>query len=595
MISARYSVALRNPIVGAVLLTLLLLVLMTPLAFRIAPAKPTGDLLHAQAFGIALLFWLMWFAAFGAVSRAVGWALLLALTWWPAEMALRHTYALGVSASFIGLASGTNSAEFFELLWTFGGEIAMVGLPPLLLGVLTWRSMKALGWRISRDWRIRMFLGGLTLTACTWYVFADQDRVFRSAGPKDELAGAPSGFFLDSLSLVYPISGWIALDAARRNAMVVRAARERMDITPFAPVPTGEPGAELLVLVVGESSSALRWGLGGGPRPTTPRLSQRNDVVYFPDIVAPAVATRTAVSAMVSWRPLMRLDGGVDPRPEPGFLGAFNEAGWLTAWLTNQPAQGAFDNPLMFYAHDAKRQRFINPGTFIGATPYDEALIPELMTVIQEAGANHRVAAVVHTMGSHFNYAYRYPEAFDKYQPSLKGRPKDSNADLASNQEALNAYDNSILYTDHVLDRLIDNLAQLRRPASLIYLSDHGDDVPDGRCLSQVGMRTTASAARVPALVWVSPQLEALRPGLTARLRAASHQPMQFEWVAPTMMNLAGLRVPRHPAPDLLHVVNTRPRTIHLMGRAVEFDAAERSSPCSLSGAAKAVPVRGAN
>jgi glucan phosphoethanolaminetransferase (alkaline phosphatase superfamily) len=186
-------------------------------------------------------------------------------------------------------------------------------------------------------------------------------------------------------------------------------------------------------------------------------------------------------------------------------------------------------------------------------------------------------------LGSHFNYANRYPERFDIFQPSLKTWPAGKDINLASRQEALNAYDNTILYTDHVLDRIIASLAARRRPAALIYVSDHGDDVPDGRCMTLVGTRTTASAARVPALLWISPELEARRPGLTKRLQErASRRPLQSEWVAPTMMNLAGMRVPRHPAPHLLEDADSRARSLHIMGRAVEFDTAERAASCNL-------------
>jgi glucan phosphoethanolaminetransferase (alkaline phosphatase superfamily) len=574
---------LRHPVIGAVLLCTLMLVLLAPLAWRATASHATGDLLHWQALGIALVFWLLWFATFGAVSRAVAWAVPMALIWWPAEMFMRHTYASALGPNVIGLVAGTNSAEALEVVRTFGSGLAVLFLPPLLLGLVTWWSMRGLRWRMSRSWRERVLLVGLGSIGCVWFTLADQDQRASNAGPSDALAGPASGFFIDSLSVVYPINGWIALETARRNSAVIRDSRARMDRKPLAPEPTGEAAAELLILVIGESSSAARWGLAGGPRATTPSLAKLEGLVFLHDVVAPAMATRAVVPSMVSWRPLVSSAGVIDPQPEPGLLAAFKEAGWSTAWISNQPVQGAFDNPIVFYALDAHHQRFINPGSFNAASPYDEALIPELDAALNEAGPNKRAAVVVHTLGSHFNYANRYPEQFDVFQPSLKTWPAGKDVNLASRQEALNAYDNSILYTDHVLDRIIANLAARRRPAALIYMADHGDDVPDGRCMTLVGLRTTASAARVPALVWISPELEARRPGITTRLREqASRRPLQAEWVTPTMMNLAGLRVPRHPAPHLLQEADRRTRSIHIMGRAVSFDAAEKAAACNL-------------
>jgi glucan phosphoethanolaminetransferase (alkaline phosphatase superfamily) len=574
---------LRNPIVGAVLFSTLMLVLLAPLAWRVTSANDTGSMMHWQALGIAVVFWLIWFAVFGAVHRAVAWAVPMALMWWPAEMFMRHTYASALSPNVIGLVGGTNSAEAFELVHTFGGGLAVLFLPPLLLGLATWWSMRGLGWRMSRSWRTRVLLVGIGSIGCVWFTLAEQDRRMSDAALSDALAGLAPGFFINSLSVVYPINGWIALEMARRNSAAIRDARMRMDRKPLAPEPTGDAAAELLVLVIGESSSAARWGLAGGPRATTPALAKLDGLVFLHDVVAPAMTTRDVVPSLVSWRPLVSSAGVIDPHPEPGMLAAFNEAGWSTAWISNQPVQGAYDNPIVFYALDAHHQRFINPGSFSAASPYDGALIPEFDAALNEAGPSKQVAVVVHTLGSHFNYANRYPASFDVFQPSLKTWPAGTDVNLASRQEALNAYDNTILYTDHVLDRIIANLAGRRRPAALIYVADHGDDVPDGSCMTLVGLRTTASAARVPALVWISPEFEARRPGLTQRLREeASRRPLQSEWVAPTMMNLAGMRVARHPAPHLLQAAESRARSIHLLGRAVNFDAAEKAAPCSL-------------
>ena len=81
---------------------------------------------------------------------------------------------------------------------------------------------------------------------------------------------------------------------------------------------------------------------------------------------------------------------------------------------------------------------------------------------------------VFHTYGSHFNYKERYPEEFAKFQPANATEVEYKNKD-----QLINAYDNSVLYTDYFLHSLIGILKNSGADATMIYSPDHGEDLLD--------------------------------------------------------------------------------------------------------------------
>jgi KDO II ethanolaminephosphotransferase len=108
-----------------------------------------------------------------------------------------------------------------------------------------------------------------------------------------------------------------------------------------------------------------------------------------------------------------------------------------------------------------------------GKPVLDSILVAEL----EAAMAKHpkgRQVVVLHTKGSHFSYASRYPREFARYQPECSGVDG-----ACSKAELINAYDNSVLYTDTFLNNVMKSLAG--KKAVLIYTSDHGESIDENR------------------------------------------------------------------------------------------------------------------
>lgn len=116
----------------------------------------------------------------------------------------------------------------------------------------------------------------------------------------------------------------------------------------------------------------------------------------------------------------------------------------------------------------------------------------------------HDRVIVLHTKGSHGPaYYLRYPPAFERFTPACRS----NELSRCTPQEIRNAYDNSILYTDHVLASAIDALAARRDvDSALVYVSDHGESTGEHGLYLHGAPYLVAPDAQthVPMLLWLS-------------------------------------------------------------------------------------------
>lgn len=298
---------------------------------------------------------------------------------------------------------------------------------------------------------------------------------------------------------------------------------------------------EVYVLVVGETSRAANWQLAGYGRETNPRLSRRSDIVFFPHALSESNTTHKSVPMIMSW-----LDAdtfGDSIYTTKGILSAFNEAGYYTAFLSNQKRNRSF---IEFFGNEADTVSYITdrPGPHL-----DGELLGELDKVLA-AHPDGKLMVVLHTYGSHFNYRERYPAGAAHFSPADR-----SEASVENLPQLLNAYDNTIRYTDGLLDSLATRLEALGCPSAMVYLSDHGEDIfddPRNRFL-HASPTPTCTQVHVPMLAWTSAAHRELYPELTERLRAHARAEVSSSASAfPTMIGLAGISTPyRDPVHDL--------------------------------------------
>lgn len=261
------------------------------------------------------------------------------------------------------------------------------------------------------------------------------------------------------------------------------------------------PKKNLTILVVGETSRAANFSLGGYSRPTNPLLAE-DDVVYFPDVSSCGTSTAVSVPCMFSNMPRKHYDDALASHQE-GLLDIIQRAGLSVLWNENDAGcKGACDR-----VPNQDMTALNLPGMCIKGECYDEVLFHGLEEYIKQLQGNGLI--VLHTIGSHGpTYNHRYPPAFRKFTPTCET----NQIQECSQDQLINTYDNTILYADYIVDKAIELLKahQEEFTTSLVYLSDHGESLGEkGVYLHGLPYAIAPEAqTRVPLLIWLSPDYQ---------------------------------------------------------------------------------------
>jgi glucan phosphoethanolaminetransferase (alkaline phosphatase superfamily) len=366
-----------------------------------------------------------------------------------------------------------------------------------------------------------------------------------------------------------------------RDEATLHHARSRLKDFRFNAVPhksTTDQERPLIVLVIGETSRPDRWQLYGYERETTPHLANMDNLIPFKNAITPWAWTRMSVPIMLSRKPPQLRSPVFNER---SFISAFNEAGFKSYWLSNQNVLGLHESPTSIYAHEAKIVRFFNPASYKEAGTNDDILLSPLANIAKVEANSTGTLVVLHTLGSHFNYNHRYPESFQKFIPD---RPKMGVLSLHDKQQKIaldNAYDNSILFTDHVLNEAITILKNSGRPAALIYVSDHGENLFDTGCKLSGHGQETERDFRVPMLFWWSPEFAQQHPEKIMAATKNASKPVSTESIFHSILDLATITMPDSDESRSIFSENysTKSRWVYA-GGGMDFDKAQKDATC---------------
>jgi heptose-I-phosphate ethanolaminephosphotransferase len=253
------------------------------------------------------------------------------------------------------------------------------------------------------------------------------------------------------------------------------------------------------ILVLGESVNRNHLALYGYPRNTTPKLSARNDIFVYQDVISPYAHTLNSIFALYTDASLENkktIDESIS------LLDIFSAAGFKTFWLSNQSPVGVYDNSIFNLAQTADNVKFVNKSSgssfeaFLKKS-YDELLLPELSKIL--ANNDQNLFITIHLMGSHTVYSSRYPPKFEYFKNAANKK-----------QKIIDNYDNSLIYTDFILDSMLNMLHKFSTNsntiATLVYCADHGDNVFDynntaGRDASNY---LPNCSVEIPFIIWLS-------------------------------------------------------------------------------------------
>ena len=286
---------------------------------------------------------------------------------------------------------------------------------------------------------------------------------------------------------------------------------------------------ETLVLVIGETSRADNWQLYGYSRKTNPLLAQVKGLTVFTNYMSQSNTTHKSVPILLS---LAEADNYDILYHTKGIMQAFREAGYHTVFLSNQQRNHSFIDFLGEQADDCLFLRDSHPDN-----AYDtDLLVPLAQKLARQKGK--RTFIVLHTYGSHFSYADRYPDFMRDF--------KNDQYDGAKRQyrpQLINAYDNSICQTDLLLRRIIEELAAQGGSAAMVYTSDHGEDIFDDtrHLFLHASPFPSFWQLHVPLGVWTSPAYRERHADIARCLNANRRKQAESNSVFHTLLTMGGV------------------------------------------------------
>ncbi len=262
-------------------------------------------------------------------------------------------------------------------------------------------------------------------------------------------------------------------------------------------VQTNPARPKVTVIVVGETARAENFSLGGYGRPTNPELAAK-DVVYFRDTSSCGTVTAVSVPCMFSIYPRKSYTHEKGLRTE-NLTDVLGHAGIDVAWWDNDMGSKSVADRLAGYR---KLYTSADPTYCADGECVDDVLLKDFGGWLDSV--KHDSVLVLHIEGSHGPaYHDRYPEPYRRFTPDCRS------AEFAdcTHQEIVNAYDNTIVYTDHILASAISALeARDERIApSLLFVSDHGESLGEyGLYLHGAPyFMAPPQQTRVPYLIWL--------------------------------------------------------------------------------------------
>ena len=243
------------------------------------------------------------------------------------------------------------------------------------------------------------------------------------------------------------------------------------------------------VIVIGESVDRKHMSIYGYNRQTTPYFDNlKNELFVFKNVNTAHAFTSGAVKSMFQ----INLDESNNQQYT--LIHFFKDAGFKTFWFSNQGRFNIFDNYVMRLGKLCDEYAFINNAGVNDKSLFDESLLKYFYAALKDNAKKKLI--ILHLMGSHTPLSFRYPSNFERFNLPSNYCDKGKAVCVAF-------YDNSILYTDHILNEIINSLKKNNGYSGMLYLSDHGQDINDTKeC--DLEERKGANAYEIPFILWVS-------------------------------------------------------------------------------------------
>mgnify|MGYP003634187766 CR=1 FL=1 len=243
-----------------------------------------------------------------------------------------------------------------------------------------------------------------------------------------------------------------------------------LDVKPMLNNSSGKP--RVTVLVLGETARASNYALNGYSKATNQHTAD-SGIISFSNVSSCGTATAVSLPCMFSRMDQNDYDKHV-AEAQQNAVDLIHLAGADVYWVDNNNGgcKGVCKRVESLFIN-VKAPHPLCDGEYC----FDEILLESLASKLNSLTANNTLI-VLHIMGSHGpTYFRRYPKQHRKFSPDC---PR-SDIQNCTNEELVNTYDNTILYTDFLLSKIIEQLTQLSQvkdvETSLLYISDHGESL----------------------------------------------------------------------------------------------------------------------
>lgn len=501
------------------------------------------ECLAPWACGVNVLLPLSLYMLFFSVAKRPG-----KMIWWAFifvffaafQLVLLYLFGTGVIAvdMFLNLVT-TNPGEAMELLDNLAPAVVgvfVVYLPLLILGGVNIRRDSRLSVSFQqrvRHWAMQIGAIGLFCLLAS-YLVVDGYRMRNQLYP---------------VNICYNL--YLAFE---RNAPSENYREASRDFKFDARSEHSATAPEVYVMVVGETARAHNFSLYGYPRNTNPLLSKTPGIKAFPNVTTQSNTTHKSVPMLLSAASAEDFERLFH---EKGILAAFKEAGFHTVFISNQLPNHSF---IDFLGEQADEHYFLKKEDASQGNHYDEDLLQKLDEILPLADASssahyhyryRKLFVVLHSYGSHFNYQERYPRSFAYFKPDSRSEAKSENR-----RDLLNAYDNTIRYTDYILHGIIERLQKWEgvqtktdgvydQPTSaMLYTSDHGENIfDDERSLFlHAAPKASDYELHVPFIIWTSAGFSKQYPDILKALGENRPKQVQSSLSAfHTMLGIGGI------------------------------------------------------
>ncbi|MDR0588530.1 MAG: phosphoethanolamine--lipid A transferase [Burkholderiales bacterium] len=333
----------------------------------------------------------------------------------------------------------------------------------------------------------------------------------------------------------------------------IRARQPFMALDPDSRyAPYRDPYKTVFVLLVGETARAMNFSLNGYSKPTNPKLAQE-DIVNFSDVTS--CGTYTALSVPCIFSNLPRKEFNLNRAPYiENLVDLLRNNGYQIQWFDNdEGCKEVCKRVPTVYMTDLGNKKYCDKDYC-----YDEVFLEPLETYLNNIQDNSFI--VLHMMGSHGpSYYKRYPDAFARFTPTCytgEVQNCDKNA-------IVNTYDNTILYTDHVIAEVIRLLKKYPDyEIGLMYVSDHGESLGENNIYLHGIPYAVApkEQTRVPMLLWMSSMMKKEDHINYECLKEKSRDPISHDYIFHSLISLMEVRTKLYrPELDLFASCRTQP------------------------------------